>query len=209
VDFTKKYLQEKLANNLPGVSAHKKMMNYSRIDAQQARTNNIEYKEGAVLILLYPDQQNINTLLMLRPEYEGVHSAQVSFPGGKRDLGDVDILQTALRETKEEVGVLVERENIIGQLTEIFIPPSKFLVTPFVGWLDYKPDFIADKREVQQLIELPVKNILDDNIIKEKEIFIPLYNINLNTPYFDIYGNVVWGATAMMLAELREVLIGS
>ena len=206
VNFTRQSIIEKLKKKLPGVLAHQKMMGYNRIDAKMARETNQEFREGAVLILLFPQNNSLHTLLMLRPEYDGVHSAQVSFPGGKKDLEDKDLLQTALRELKEEVGVVLVSKNVIGQLTEIFIPPSKFLVTPFVAWTDSKPVFTPDTREVQELIEMPISILLDQNTLKQKEIFIPMLNKKMETNYFDIYGKVVWGATAMMLMELKDIL---
>jgi 8-oxo-dGTP pyrophosphatase MutT (NUDIX family) len=206
VYFTKEFIIEKLGNELPGIAAHQKMMNYSRIDAKKARESKIEFREGSVLILLFPIKKILHTLLMLRPEYEGVHSAQVSFPGGKKDHEDKDLLETALREAKEEVGITINRSDVLGKLTEIYIPPSKFLVTPFIAMIDYLPDFVADPREVQELIQTPLASIFDDNIMGEKEIFIPILQSNMKTPYFDISGKIVWGATAMMIMELKQII---
>jgi 8-oxo-dGTP pyrophosphatase MutT (NUDIX family) len=208
VYFTKEFIIEKLGNELPGIAAHQKMMNYNRIDAKKARENKIEFREGSVLILLFPVEKKMHTLLMLRPEYEGVHSAQVSFPGGKKDPEDRDLLETALREAKEEVGIAINRSDVLGKLTEIYIPPSKFLVTPFVAMIDYVPDFVADPREVQELIKTPLASIFDDNIMGEKEIFIPILQSNMKTPYFNISEKTVWGATAMMIMELKQIING-
>ncbi|MGB0882351.1 MAG: NUDIX hydrolase, partial [Vicingaceae bacterium] len=146
----KTYLLEKLRQELPGKAAH--------IEAAPARRINFEKeellaaKESGVLILFYIKNEEPHIVLMQRPEYEGKHSGQVSFPGGKKELIDETIIQTALREAKEEVGVVIEDVTVLGQLSDVYIPVSKFNVSVVVGVIDYCPQFELDAREVEEII---------------------------------------------------------
>lgn len=145
-------------------------------------------------------------LLMLRPEYAGVHSGQVSFPGGRREPNDTDLVATALREFNEETGAPIHSIETIGALTPVYIPPSRSLVSPFVGIASNAGPFAPDPREVAELIEAPLSLLLRDDILKRREQHIAIMGRQMEIPYFDVMGHVVWGATAMMIAELRELL---
>ena len=195
-----------LEGPLPGVDSHDKMMRVKRPTPDEIRKQGIPFKESAVLILIYPINQVPHTVLILRPSYDGVHSGQVSFPGGKMEPDDKDLIDTALREADEEVNIKRENIEIIGTLSELYIPPSQFIVQPVVAYTNQEPNFIPDVREVKQVIPTPISRIMDGDVVKEKDIFLPKYNTTINTLYFDINSQVVWGATAMMLAELREIL---
>lgn len=199
-------LEFALSGELPGWEAHSRMINYNRQSVKQALRTDPNAKQSAVLVLLYPKGGSVHTLLMLRQPYEGVHSAQVSFPGGKKEDEDQDLLATALREAQEETGLVQEGLRILGQLSEVYIKPSGYLVTPYVAWTEDPGTFQPDAVEVAELIEAPLTMLMDDRNIKEKEMFIRTVNTTLKARYFDIYGHVVWGATAMMMSELREVL---
>jgi len=199
-------LHNRLKLGLPGDSAHQKMMSYRRTKASDLRRDGIEYRESAVLCLLYPVKDEWNTVLIKRPEYIGAHSAQVSFPGGGREKHDLSIIQTALRETREEIGVNEQDITIIGNLTEIFIPPSKYLVQPVLGFMNQRPDFVPDYREVGAILETPINWLLDENRIATKQIHIAQYNISIMAPYYDIHSETVWGATAMMISELVQLI---
>ena len=142
--------------------------------------------------------------MMLRPEYGGVHSGQVSFPGGRVEKSDTGLVQTALRESNEELGIPQEKVEILGNLTELFIIASNFTVLPVVGSLDFRPEFIPDEREVVEIIETPISNLLDSKVIKERGFEVGA-GYSINAPYFDINGHHVWGATAMMLSEFLTV----
>lgn len=160
---------------------------------------------SSVLILLYPSSENIRFVLMLRPDYDGVHSGQISLPGGKYEDSDESLIYTALREAAEEVGIDPSRVQILGQLTELYIPPSNFIVTPVVGYLTSHPVFIADPMEVAKIIEVTLSEFLDDENVQNAEM--KLRNgIKMSVPAFLIGGNVIWGATAMILSEFREIL---
>lgn len=137
----------------------------------------------------------------------GPHSGQVSFPGGKQEENDENLQKTALREAKEELGIDIEGVEVIGTMTGLYIPISNFLVYPYLGIMDTKPDFRPDPVEVRQIIEIRLDQLLDGVNIKRKPIMISLIGKEIETPYFDLEGQTIWGATAMILSELRELLI--
>jgi len=199
-------LKSALKGPLPGLGSHDKMMRVQRPTPDEIRKQGLPFRESAVLILLYPINQIPHTMLMRRPSYDGVHSGQVSFPGGKMELEDKDLIDTALREADEEVSIKRKDVEIIGMLSELYIPPSQFIVQPVVAYTNQEPNFIPDAREVEQVIPTPLSRIMDKDVVKEKDIFLPKYDTTINTSYFDINSQVVWGATAMMLAELRKIL---
>ena len=162
-------------------------------------------RKGAVLILLYPHEDKINTILTLRPSYDGVHSGQVSFPGGKLDPEDESLAAAALREAAEEVGLDRNEIKLIGNLSNLYIPPSNFLVSPFVGIMDKKPFLKKDDSEVEKIIEVPITYFLDESI-KGRKMITPREFVSFETPYYDVEGHTVWGATAMMLSEMMELI---
>lgn len=162
-------------------------------------------RESGVLLLLYPGESGINTVLILRPEYDGVHGGQVGFPGGKREEKDSDIIATALREANEEVGVREEKVQLLGQLTELYIPPSNIKVSPIVGFTEEPPRFVPDSREVAEIIEADINHFLREEYRGLMDIKTPL-GIIRNAPYFALHHYRIWGATAMMLSEFSALL---
>jgi len=168
------------------------------------RTPGPDARVAAVLILLYPDNGTIHTLFMQRHNYDGVHGGQISFPGGKKEPADKDIIETALREAEEETGVEKSTISVIGTLTPLFIPVSNMIVTPVVGWTGKKPVFVHQPEEVVFLIEAELKRFLDPGIIKIKPFEIRGEMIDIR--YFDYDGHVIWGATAMILNELLTII---
>jgi 8-oxo-dGTP pyrophosphatase MutT (NUDIX family) len=199
-------LSDQFGKELPGWNSHQKMMNYKRPKPDNIRLIDPDAKESAVLALLYPYDDDIYTVLMQRHVYEGTHSGQISFPGGKREISDRDLRETALREANEELSIDENKVNIIGELTQVYIPPSRYLVSPFLGYVTERPDFIPEPSEVSAIIEVPVSQFLDPGRLKEKYHFIPTLNSDIKIRYFDIDEKVVWGATAMMLSEISEIL---
>ena len=198
-------LERVLQSPLPGKTAQ---MNMSPVPIDMRRFNielPVNYRKSGVLILFYPDKNASYFPLIKRPEYVGFHSGQVAFPGGKMEINDENIVQTALREAEEEVGVDRRLVQVLGKLSDLYIPTSNFLVSPIIGFLDSKPDFIPEAKEVSRVIrtELP---LLLNPAIKKRKVLALGPNLNLDTPYFDIDGEVVWGATAMILSELIQVL---
>ena len=202
--FQSKLLAE-LEKPLPGIEAHFKLAPYKRLIGKNAREKDPSPKLSAVLALLFPKNNEPHILLTLRNTYKGVHSKQVSFPGGKREKIDTSFEQTALRETEEEIGVKQNKVVVLKKLTEIYIPPSNFFVQPFIGYTDETPNFILQENEVEELIEVPLSNFMDDSI-KSFQNLSTSYAKNIKVPVFNLNNQVVWGATAMMLSEVREML---
>lgn len=199
-------LRSRLKTHLPGDKAHRKMMSYDRATAAEVFRQDTTARQGAVLILLYPKGNDWHTVLIERPVYEGTHSGQIAFPGGKLEDDDPNLVFTALRESEEELGIIPDRVEVLGELTQVFIPPSRFLVQPVVGLYPEQPLFIPDAREVAEVLETPLDWLLDAGRIAEKDIFIPHYNISIRAPYYNVHGKTVWGATAMMISELVDIL---
>lgn len=191
---------------LPGWNAQKRLINYDRPPPDNISTFDPSARQSAVLALLYPKNGELYTVLMLRNIYEGTHSGQVSFPGGKRELEDKSLWHTALREANEEVGILEQSVKLIGELTKVYIPPSRFLVTPFLAYAKEAPIFRRDRIEVQRIIETPISAFLKAAAIREKMLFVSSANTEIPVKYYDVNGEIVWGATAMMLSELAEII---
>lgn len=159
------------------------------------------------MALFYPDDGNeTRLLLILRKVYEGIHSNQIGFPGGKVEQGDKDLLHTALRETHEEVGVPPHAVEVIRELSEVYIPPSNFLVRPYMGMYPDPRPFVKEESEVERIVEVFLKDFLDDSNHIE-EILSTSYAKNINVPAYKLNGYTVWGATAMMLSEIKELLL--
>ena len=164
------------------------------------------YREGAVLILFFPGEEGLNLLLTRRTDTVEHHRRQISFPGGQREDGE-PLLLTALRETEEEVGIPAGEIEVLGELQPFPIPPSAFLVTPFVGYLPYRPECRPDPREVDGVLEAPLRHLVDES--RRGEETRPIRGVDAKIPYYDVPGfgsPPLWGATAMMLSGLLERL---
>ena len=198
-------LEGLLNEELPGEEAQFSMAPVTRKRLTEVSKENYNPKQSAVLILLFPDANSVKTVLIQRGKYEGVHSGQIAFPGGQYEEGDADLKQTALREMFEEIGIASDKVSVIGCLTDVYITPSNFLVKPFVGVVQEKPDFIIDSKEVATVIPVDLFGLNNKEIRKEKSI-LQSGGFKIKTPYFDIEGFTVWGATAMMISELNAVV---
>ncbi|HBY68153.1 MAG TPA: coenzyme A pyrophosphatase [Flavobacteriaceae bacterium] len=205
-EFEKRIVKVKKME-LPGEAIQFKMAPVERLKElkEQARLKQSARKAG-VMALFYPSKANeTHLILILRKTYKGVHSAQVGFPGGKVEKEDDSLEEAALRETEEEVGVPRKVITVLKQLTEIYIPPSNFFVQPFLGLTGNTPTFIPQDEEVEALIEVPLSLFMDDSTLITKKITTS-YATNIDVPAFLLNDHVVWGATAMMLSEVRELL---
>ncbi len=162
-------------------------------------------KKAAVMALFYPDTENLTRfLLILRKKYPGVHSGQVGFPGGRLEPGDQSLLHTALRETEEEVGAPGRKIEVIRKVSELYIPPSNFQVQPYLGIITQTPKFTKQTSEVEELLEVSLSEFMDDrNIIAIRKS--TSYARDIEVPAYFLGGYHVWGATAMMLSEIREL----
>ncbi|MCB2219274.1 MAG: CoA pyrophosphatase [Bacteroidetes bacterium] len=197
-------IERQLRLQLPGNEAHLKMASRFRLDTLNRPRDLSKALKSAVLVLFYPDEEKIKLCFILRPDYNGVHSRQVAFPGGRWEEEDTDLTATALREAAEEVNIQPDDVTVLGHLTDLYIPPSNYLVTPVVGYSKNKPEFHPDHLEVAEIIETDLDFLFDPSRRKEKMINVRGYDID--APYFDVKGHVIWGATAMILSELSEVI---
>jgi len=198
-------IRQKITRQLPGTQSQLKMASMRRLMQDGRVLVPGDVRKAGVLALFYPSNGSVWLVFIRRAEYPGVHSGQISFPGGSREEGDIDIVATALREAEEEIGVSSDAVIPIGNLTDLFIPPSNFLVTPVVGYTNTRPDFIPDPGEVVEILEVTLDQLLDDKARQDKDITI-FPAVKIKVPCFYINGNIIWGATAMMLNELIDVI---
>lgn len=203
-DFIHKIEDYKIAK-LGGLDAQFKMAPKLRLKYNQDKIAANNPRKAAVLALFYPNKNNETTILLTqRASYKGTHSSQISFPGGKIEKEDNSLETTAIRETYEEVGVQSSSIEIIRELTDVYIPPSNFLATPFFGFSVERPTFKLN-HEVAKTIEILVTDLLDDKHLTTVNLSTS-YMKNIDVPCFKIDNHVIWGATGMMLSEIKELL---
>lgn len=201
-NYIKELLRNELLKPLPG-------FDYQRIMLPKSRLNDIaeipkDVKKGAVLILLYKELERLMTAFIERTDDGGVHSRQISFPGGKYEKYDKDLFQTALREAKEEVGIEIAQVTVLGNLSTLYIPVSNFTVFPIIGYYTGIPTFVPNPLEVADIITVPVADLIDEN---NRGIgTVDVRGTQFEVPVFKAGKYQIWGATAMILSEFVQVL---
>lgn len=205
--FIKK-LSQQLSQNLPGFSAQKLMAPLGRKPPQEYLNEKIVPVNSAVLILIYPDKKTFlpKIILIKRTENASIHSGQISFPGGKQDELDENLSVTALRETEEEIGVSRKFISLIGKLSPLYIPVSNYMVHPFVGSIKETPALISHEKEVKEIMEVELEQFsLEKNKTFIKK-FIRIKNMEMEVPCYNLNEKIIWGATAMIISELSEII---
>ncbi|WP_430936358.1 NUDIX hydrolase [Saccharicrinis sp. 156] len=196
-------LTERLKEDLPGACAQNKMSPSVRFTGKVIPNTN-KTRESSVLILFYLKDNTLYIPFIQRSRYDGPHSGQISLPGGKFEPQDKNLLETALRETWEEIGVRPDKMQILGNLTSTYIPNSNYNVTPYIAYLPEEPNFILDSFEVANIIEAQVAQLIAPETI---DLFVKKVNgVQVEAPFFNINNHQIWGATAMIISELKELI---
>jgi len=191
--------------HLPGESSQLKMAPASRLVEQkiQSKQSNTARKAG-VMVLFY-GFDSLNIALIRRTIDGSVHSGQIAFPGGEKERIDKDLLDTAKRELQEEIGVKEDNYEVVKKLTDIYIPPSNFYVQPFLAVCHREPEFFKQKSEVAEVVQVPIVQLLDDSHLINTKLR-SAYNTEIEVPAFKFGEHIVWGATAMILNEVRDLV---
>jgi 8-oxo-dGTP pyrophosphatase MutT (NUDIX family) len=192
--------------SLPGTEAQIRMAPTNRLDDIRKMGEGKMPVKSSVLLLLYPlNESDTGVVFIRRPKYNGVHSGQISFPGGRYEPEDYDLRHTALRESQEEIGVDPQKIEVIGKLTDLYIPPSNHKVSPYVGVMQEKPVFKPDPIEVESILEVALADFLKEDHLQCMPVLLTDGRY-LETPCYLINENIIWGATAMMMAEFLECI---
>lgn len=205
--MTAEILKRKLSGSLPGLDAHLRMAPEHRaVELLAVHDGDFNPRLSAVLVILFHEDEKLKVVFIRRSEYVGIHSGQISFPGGRYEESDGDLKVTAFREVEEEIGVTADSLELLGHLSDLYVPPSNFMVRAYVAYAKNRPVYTPDSREVQEIIEVELDYFYREDIVRWKDF--PAHNSSQSTraPYFDVNGTIIWGATAMMLSELLDIL---
>ncbi len=203
--ITRSDLIERLVE-LPGERAH---YDFSplRGSSQALLAAGASYRESAVSIILFPEEKDVKCIVTKRQSYEGKHSGEISFPGGKKEETDASLLHTAIRETKEEIGMDLFQHEFLKTLTPVYIPVSQFLISPQLFWVERERSYALNEREVNTLIELSLRDLFTEESIERRDILVNSQMKLKQVPHFVQNKTAIWGATAVMLNELKYVFL--
>ncbi len=198
--FTSEYIKKTLSGELPGSTSHKKVLPKNRIlEVPSEQTGKV--KHSSVLLLLFIENNELIACLIKRPAHMKHHAGQIALPGGRIEKGET-ALETALRETWEEIGIPENEIEVLGELSVLYVEVSRFLIHPFVGWLKQKPNFKINFNEVEKVILFPLKNFTTEF----DEVELDTVKGRISVPCVRYNDEIIWGATAMILAELKDIL---
>lgn len=197
-------IEASLNDELPSWAAQEKMDPMPK-GARKFDDNRKTPRESAVLILLAKGQKGWHFPLIQRPKYDGVHSGQVALPGGKAEESDNSLIETALRESEEEIGVDRQSVTVLGQLSQIYIPPSNFNILPIVGYVNQKPIYTREEREVEAIYEPTTTDLINPLNRQQRDVNVS-GGFKMKVPCFMFDQTLVWGATAMILSEFATII---
>ena len=193
-------IKKALSGNLPGSISHQRMLPPNRVlKVTPKELNSIKY--SSVLLLLFIENNELTACLIKRPKHMKHHAGQIALPGGRIEKGETEI-ETALRETYEEIGIQLNQIEILGSLSELYVEVSQFQIHPFVGWLDEKPKFNINRNEVEKIVLLPLASFKSPF----DEVELETISGKLNVPCVKYNGEIIWGATAMILSEFLDLI---
>ena len=206
--FTLHQLEEKLNKPLKGMASQLLMAPKHRLAEMEDAKNKIKHARysGVMILFFVNDNEELCIVFIRRSDYVGIHAGQMGLPGGRYEEKDENTLQTALRETFEEIGIEPEKIKVIGRLTGLYIPPSNFHVDPYIGFLAEKPDYKIDTREVKNVVELKLSDFFSANAIQWKDFKTHGSEKLTSAPFYKIGETEIWGATAMIISELLDML---
>jgi len=202
-----KELEEALSKPLPGLLSQLRMAPVNRDSELFSAEGKLHSAVlSAVMILLFHIADKLHVVFIQRSIYDGYHSGQIAFPGGKFETKDASYLAAAVRETYEEIGVDSQLIEIIGELSDLYIPPSNYLVKVFVGYCNAEPHFTLDYKEVQSVIVVDIDDLINKENIKSKDFFANSIHQTVNAPFYHVNGVDIWGATAMIVSEFIDAI---
>ena len=199
-------IRNKLSKPLPGILSHLKLAPEHRAAQLATATDLSRAKKSAVMILLFHRNEKLRVIYIRRSFYVGIHAGQIAFPGGRYEDADLNIHTTALREVEEEIGISPDKIEVLGQMTDIYVPPSNFLISVFVGYLWAQPEYKPDSREVAEIIEVDIDDLLAEEAIQEKIFNVQSEGTSVKALYYNAPNAEIWGASAMVTAEFLDVL---